>query len=406
MYKKKRILFLNRSFYPDVEATGQLLAELCEELSRDFEVHVLCGKPLYRKVRTKGLLHKSSYKNITVWRTQNTTLPKNFFPLRLVNLFSYFLFSFGTLFFLQRMDGVISETDPPLLASLAYTYSRLHRCPFIYYSQDIWPQVGEATGKFSYPFLTRILKKVNGFLYRKADRVVVPGRDMKEVLEKENGVSSYKIDVVENWADLEAIYPVKRENNPFIRKHSLEDRFVVMYSGNIGYSQDWGILLETARSLKEKEEMVFLFIGEGASKKELTNLCSSWGLENVQFLTYQEKNQLKYSLSAAQVHLIPLKKGMKGTMVPSKVYGIMAAGRPFIASVEKGSEIDRIIQEFGCGIRVNPASPQELKAALLWAFQHPQEIENMGLRGKDAVEKHFSRKICGEKFQTTLKKLI
>ncbi len=405
MNRKARLLFLNRSFYPDVEATGQLLTELCEELQFDFEIHVICGNPLYRSLKTPRLVTKISYQKITIWRINNTTFPKKYFITRFINLLSYFILCFIWTSFLKKPDCIIAETDPPLLASIAYVYSRLWRCSFIYYSQDIWPQVGLINKKMTNPVLTAILKLVNKFLYKKATRIIVPGRDMKHRLEEENFIPPYKIEVVENWANPHLIFPIQRENNIFIKHHSLENKFVVMYSGNIGLSQDLENIISVAKALRKHKDILFVLIGEGASKEKIVAMAESFHLNNLKFLTYQEKDNLVFSLNAAHIHLVPLKKGMKGIIVPSKVYGIMASGRPFIAAVDEGSEIDQLVKKFQCGLVVKPSDPEALKEAVLWAFNNRDTLETMGANGRKALENHYTRKISSAKFKKIVENL-
>ena len=406
MSSPKRLLFLNRCFYPDVEATGQLLTELCRELEKDFEIQVVCGNPLYRKVEKRGIINKTRYGNIVIWRINNTVLPKKHFLARFINLASYFIPCCVLVFFLNKVDCVIVETDPPLLAIAAYLYSRIRRRPFLYYSQDIWPQVGLINRRMTNPLIITVLKTINGFLYSRANRIVVPGRDMKKKLEEEYLIPPHKIEVVENWADPDEIYPIRKEENTFIKKYSLENKFVVMYSGNIGLSQDLENLIYVAHSLREYNEILFVLIGEGALKEKLMNMCSSLELKNIIFLPYQEKENLKFSLSAADIHLIPLKKGMRGIIVPSKVYGIMAAGKPFIAAVDEGSEIEKIVKEFCCGLAVRPSNIGELKKAVFWAFHNRDKIEKMGQKGRKALENHYSKEICGRKIKKVIEDII
>ena len=401
---KKSILFLNRSFYPDVESTGQLLTELCEELAFDFEVHVVCGNPLYRKANNRGLIHRSDYKNITIWRVNNTRLPKKNLFTRLVNLTSYFILCFYKVMFFKKVSCVISETDPPLLALIAFFYSKLRKVPFVYYVQDLWPNVGIVNQKLNQPFVIKILKRANRFLYHHAHLVIVPGRDMKARLAEENHIPLTQIKVVPNWADPEQIYPLRLQENEFY-KENFDPQFVVMYSGNIGLSQDLENVIHTAELLKENQEILFVLIGEGASKKGLIDSCCSLGLKNVKFLTYQDKNNLKFTLSAAHIHIVSMKKGMGGIIVPSKVYGIMAAGKPYIAALDKESEVQKITKEFGCGISINPSEAQELKNAVIWAYHHQPEIEKMGERGRRALEKYYSRDICTQKFKQIIHKI-
>ena len=400
------ILFLNRSFYPDVESTGQLLTELCQELADDFEIHVICGNPLYRKVKNSFLISKSNYKNITIWRINNSSFPKKHLFTRLINLVSYFIPCFFKVTSFKKVSCIISETDPPLLGLIAYFYSKVRNCPFIYYVQDLWPNVGIVNGKLTNPLIIKILKRANKFLYDNSDKIVVPGTDMKKRLGEENNIPSSKIKVVENWADPSQIYPIKPEQNVFLREDFLKDKFVVMYSGNIGLSQDLKNIIYSANSLKEIHDIIFVLIGEGAYKKRLVDLSSSLGLKNMKFLTYQEKDNLKFTLSAAHIHLVPMIKGMGGYIVPSKVYGIMAAGRPYIAALDKDSEIHKMTVEFNCGINVRPSDIEELKNGVLWAYNHKQEIERMGENGRTALEKFYSIKVCTQKFKKVIEDTI
>ncbi|MBN1223795.1 MAG: glycosyltransferase WbuB, partial [Candidatus Aminicenantes bacterium] len=169
----RSLLFLNRSFHPDVESTGQLLTELCEDLAHDFEVHVVCGNPLYRKVTPKGMISRSLYKNITVWRVNNTRFPKKHLLTRLINLSSYFVLCFLRVIFFKKVSCVVSETDPPLLGIVAFFYSRLRHCPFVYYVQDLWPQVGVVNRKLTNPVVLKILRRANRYLYDQARTIVV-----------------------------------------------------------------------------------------------------------------------------------------------------------------------------------------------------------------------------------------
>lgn len=405
MTDKKSILFLNRSFYPDVESTGQLLTELCEELAHDFEVHVVCGNPLYRTVQNKSLIQKSDYKNITIWRVNNTRFSKKHILLRIFNLSSYFILCFFKVMGFKRVSCVVSETDPPLLGIIAYIYSRLRKVPFVYYVQDLFPNVGIINQKLTHPFIITLLKRANKFLYNHAEQIIVPGRDMKNRLSKENHIPLSKIKVVENWADPREIYPVKPDKNTFLNENFDRDKFIVMYSGNIGLSQDLENVIYAADLLKEAHDILFVLIGEGAYKKKLIDLSLSLGLKNVRFLTYQDKKDLKITLGAAHIHLVPMKKGMGGIIVPSKVYGIMAAGKPYIAALDKGSEIHRLTEEFNCGIHVEPSDVQELKNGVAWVYHHQTEIEKMGQKGRRALKKYYSREVCTQKFKGVIERV-
>jgi len=229
---------------------------------------------------------------------------------------------------------------------------------------------------------------------------------MKKRLEEKNDIPSYKIEVVENWADPSKVFPICREDNTFIKKYSLENKFVVMYSGNIGLSQDLENIIHLADMFKEHKDIVFVLIGDGALKEKLKNMSISLGLKNIKFLPYQDRKDLKFSLNAADIHLIPLKKGMKGIIVPSKVYGIMASGKPYIAAVDENSEIDRIVKEFHCGIVVKPSDVGELEKASLWAYRNQEEIKTMGEKGRKALENHYTKEICTKKFKKIVENIL
>jgi len=177
-----------------------------------------------------------------------------------------------------------------------------------------------------------------------------------------------------------------------------------MYSGNMGLSQDLENTIKAADLLKEKKDILFVLIGEGAYKERLIDLSDFLGLKNVKFLTYQNKQDLKFTLGAAHIHLIPMIKGLGGIIVPSKVYGVMAAGRPYIAALDKESEVYKITEEFNCGISINPSNVEELKNGILWAYNHQPEIEDMGRNGRRALEKYYSREICTQKFKQVINK--
>ena len=395
-----RLLFFNRSFYPDVEATGQLLTELCQDLGNDHDVTVVAGRPYNMKRFGSWLpIRREKHDRVSILRAYNPRLNKRLFAGRVMNLLSYFCFSFVAGFFAKQPEVVIVETDPPVLGLIGLFFARWYHAKFVFYLQDLYPDVGIALGKLKNPLLIRALEACTQRILNAADRVVVLGDDMRERVMAKGYGHPERICVIPNWVDTTQIQPPDVVNL-FRQQHGLDGRFVVMFSGNLGLSQGLECVINAACAFAGDDRVRFVFVGEGAAKASLMELARSRHLTNTLFLPYQPKELLSMSLSAADIHLVPLRRGVAGLIVPSKVYGIMAAGRPFISAIEEDSHPAQILREHRCGLRAAPDSPAELEQAIGWALRHPDELQEMGQRGRMAAVNHFDRKISVGKFRT------
>jgi putative colanic acid biosynthesis glycosyltransferase WcaI len=382
-----RTLFLNRSYYPDVEATGQLLTELCGDLARRHEVTVIAGQPNF-VVTGQPLPARETHDGVNIVRVRNWRFSKIGIVSRAAGLASYLLLAFWAALRQRRPDAVVVETDPPALGALGAMLKWWHRCPMVFYLQDLFPEVGLALGKFRPGVLTACLRWLTNVGLQHADRVVVLGEDMKRrVLER--GVAPECVVVIPNWADTKAMQPAAGPN-AFRTEWGLEERFVVMYSGNLGLSQGLEGVLEAAEALRD-EPVTFLFVGEGAARQRLLTLCAERQLRQVRFLPYQPKARLGESLAAADLHLIPMRRGLAGCMVPSKLYGILAAARPYVAAVDADSEVAAVTATHRTGLRVEPEAPEALVRVIRWCLAHPEELKAMGERGRKVAEAYFDR---------------
>jgi glycosyltransferase involved in cell wall biosynthesis len=214
------------------------------------------------------------------------------------------------------------------------------------------------------------------------------------------GVNLKKIEIVSNWVDTDSISPLSSDDS-LRASWGLNGRFVVMYSGNLGLTQNLESILFAAREMQQ-DPAEFVFVGEGAMKATLQRRAQDWSLSNVRFLPYQPKGKLGESLSAADLHLLPLQRGLAGYIVPSKLYGILAAGKPYLAAVDADSDVARIATESRSGLVIAPDSPGELIASIRWCMNHERELVAMGDRGRRYAEAHCDRSIAVRRFTNLL----
>lgn len=395
-----RILVLNQYYHPDQSSTAQILTELCEDLAADHDVTVVAGRPSYNPVERaaprRELLH-----GVRVVRSRSTSFHRTSMPGRLANYGTYVGSCLADALSLGRPDVVLAMTDPPVVASAAAAVSAVRGIPFVYVNQDLFPQVAVALGRLHNPAVVASLRRLNRTIRARSTRIVAIGRDMARRLIDE-GAPAEKIHFIPNWADGRTIRPLERPST-FRRANGWDRKFVVMHSGNVGLSQDLGTLLRTAELLRDAPEVVVAVVGDGAARPELQARADRLGLDNVTFLPYQPKADLSDSLGAADVHLVSLRPGLAGAIVPSKVYGIMAAGKPFLASVEPDSEPAVLAAEHRCGVRVDPAGPRAMAEAILSMRAMP--LGDMGIRGRRAFEERYDRPIATASYRRLLEEV-
>jgi len=390
MSRPLRLAFFNRSYYPEFGATGQLLTELCEDLvgRHGHQVTVVAGVPLssavpvsspcwYRPVREEW------HNGVRILRAYGTTLDKRRFTGRATNYMSYFASALFGAVRLGRVDVVIALTDPPIIGLPASAAAKMHGARFVFLCQDIFPEVARLLEDFQSDLVEALLARVGKFTVERADAIVALGDTMKRRLVETKDADPSRIRVIHNWADCDAIMPASKDN-PFSRAHGLVDRFVVMHSGNVGLSQGVDRLLDVAERVRDLTDAVIAIVGDGAQKSALVNAAEARGLRNVRFYPYQPKSALIDSFATADAFLVSLKRGLSGFIVPSKLYGILAAGRPYIAAVEQDSEAAEIAREHDCGIVVPPESVAGIEAAIRELYSDRARARAMGHRARKA----------------------
>ncbi|MFQ5802365.1 MAG: glycosyltransferase family 4 protein [Candidatus Methylomirabilales bacterium] len=393
------IAFFNRSFYPDTAATGQLLTELCEGLVKEHgcRVSVVAGVSLLpaaggqANLPRRRILKREWHNGVEILRARGTRFSKKRFLGRFCNYVSYFLSACYAGFRLVRPDVVVALTDPPIIGLAAHLASRRFGVPFIMSYRDIFPEVAQLLEDFQSKTVERVLHRVNCFLVQKAHRVVALGETMRQRLIEGKMAAPSKTMIIPDWADCSEIVPGPKRN-PFSLAHGFADKFVVMHSGNVGLSQGLETVVQTAARLRQFPGIQIVFIGEGVKKPFLQDQAQAMGLENVLFLPYQPKGGLRDSFASADVFLVSLKRGFAGYIVPSKLYGILAAGRPYVAAVEEESEVSVITKRFDCGLLAEPGDPEDLAEKILILYRDRELARRFGANAREAAL-HFDRPV-------------
>lgn len=383
-----KVCFFNRSYWPDTAATGQFLTELAEDLvaHHGCEVSVVCGFPLHggNGQSGGGIVTREEHRGVQIFRAAGTTRPPQRFVGRAVNYLTYFASASLAALRVPRPEVVVALTDPPIIGLAGLAAARRAGAKFVFVCEDVFPEVASLIEDFHNAAVNRILDGVSRLLLKKADRIVALGDRMRERLIDEKGADPSKISVIHNWADCAAIVPGDKRN-PFSCAEGLAHRFVVMHSGNVGLSQNLETLLAAAERLAPYEDVLFAIVGHGARLPALQELARAKRLTNVRFLPQQPKERLRDVFATADVFVVSLKRGIEGYIVPSKVYGILAAGRPYVAAVARRSEAAVIAEEGECGLVAEPGDPDSLADQILTLYHDRDLTARMAANARRAA---------------------
>jgi colanic acid biosynthesis glycosyl transferase WcaI len=382
------ICFFNRSYWPDLGATGQLLTELAEDLTatHGWAVCVVAGRPLHaakpaeRRWRPVTREHQHG---VEVLRVAGTTFAPRRFAGRVANYLTYFVSACLAGLLSVRAQIVVGLTDPPIIGLTAWLTARCSRAQFVFLCQDVFPEVAVLVEGFQSAMVNRCLDAINRFLLRRADRVVALGETMRDRLIAK-GADPAKVVVIHNWADCDAIRPGPKRN-AFSEAAGLAEAFVVMHSGNVGLSQNLDVLLDAAGQLRSHRDIVVAIVGDGVKRAALEDRARAEGLDNVRFFPYQQRSALHESLAAADVFVVSLREGLSGYIVPSKIYGILAAGRPYVAAVEEASEVAAITRTHGCGLLASPGKAADLAEKILRLYLDRSLARSLGEKAREAA---------------------
>jgi colanic acid biosynthesis glycosyl transferase WcaI len=380
----KRLLFVNQYYWPDHASTAQHLADLAEHLAaRGHEVHVLCSQGAY-KPGTPRPPRREEHKGVQIHRVPATSLGRKSTLHRMIDYLSFYARAFLLAIFLPRFDVVATLTTPPIIGLVGTFLRRLKGSRHVYWSMDLHPDASIALGRMSPKNpVVKWLAWLSDTVYRQADKVVVLGPYMADRIAAKK-VRRDRLAIIPVWSRRDEIYPLPREGHKLRESLGLADKFVAMYSGNLGLAHSFSEVIEAARRLKNFENLVFLFVGGGPRLAEVREAKEAEGLDNIRLMDYFPREQLHASLSVADVHLITMRSEMTGIVVPGKLYGAMASGRPTLFVGPSHCESADTIRNADCGPTVNLGDPDALVEALMNLAADPAYAKASGQRGRTA----------------------
>lgn len=393
-------LVLCQLFYPEMVSTGQTLTELCEVLvDMGIDIEVVCGPPTIL-VRESSIPSYMEHRGIRIKRVWGTRFNKLNFVGRVANQITFALSVFVHLVCDGSKRPILVLTNPPFLALICGLLRKFHGVPYIYLIFDVYPETAIKLGILKEKgVVSRVWDWCNKFMFEYASVIIVIGRCMQDILARKlSAEARRKIRVIHVWSDDNLIQAASVNENPFIKKWGLEGKFVVSYSGNMGRFHDMETIMEAAKGLKGRDDIVFLFIGEGHKKQWSKDFADKWKLKNCQFHSYVDREDLGFSLKSADIGLVSLLEGQEGLSVPSKTFGLMAAGVPVIAIMSNTSEIARIVEEEQCGVVVRPGEPEELVNAILNLYNDRLKLSDMSKHAMKAIKNKYNLRTAAEAY--------
>lgn len=398
------LLILNLHYAPDLAPTGQLMTELAEDLARaGLRVTVVTGRPGYtREAAGWETLSTEDRNGVRVHRVWSFRLGRRRMIARVLNYLSFYLSAAVRVLTLPRQDVALLLSSPPFLAAVGILLKRLRGTRMVYNVQDLIPDAIVTTGLLRNRALVAVAERLSRRLVTEADRVVAIGERMAErVVAK--GIAREKVTVIHNWADGREIRPLADSQGAAYRR-DFGGRPVVLYAGNMGTNHDFETV---SRALEAEGDLPvgFLFVGDGVCVEELRNRAEAAARPHVRFRSYVPREELPNLMAAGDIHLICLKDGLGGKVVPSKVYGALAAGRPVLAVAPSDSELWAIVNEAACGVAIRNGDVEGFRAAVARLALDPEGRRKMGENGRQCFCAKYDRPHAARAYRELLSNL-
>ncbi len=373
-----RILLLNLYYPPDTSATAKMAAIVTEALAANHQVIVLCGRPSYDPTEHHRwyLFRRETHGNVTVLRAGSTDYPRFRMKQRVFNYLTYVALAVPRALFVSA-DIVLAMTDPPFEGIIGAFVAMLKRRPFIYNIRDMYPDMALGGGILRPGGAARAWEGLHRWALRRATRVIVLGEDMRERIVGK-GIAASRVVIVRDGVAIPAHSgAVDPAVISAIRGNA---RFVFLHAGNLGFYGAWETLVAAARQV-EADGIELVFVGEGAQHAAVQAAASN--AKNVRFLPFFPAKKIESVLAAADAHVVTVKRGLEGVVVPSKLYGILAAGKPVLAVARENCDAARIVQSQGCGVAADPDNPVAVAQAMRELARDPAGARQMGARARE-----------------------
>jgi colanic acid biosynthesis glycosyl transferase WcaI len=404
--KNQRIWIVSELYYPEMTSTGYFLTLIAEGLASNYDVSVLCGQPSYWARGVRASSHEK-LNGVDVRRCWATTFDKNKLPLKIINSITISLSIFWTaLVRFRRGDIVIVVTNPPLLPYLTALACQLTNADFVLLVHDVYPEIFTRLDILKpQSIFVRFLDRASCWLYNRADRIVVLGRDMRDLAANKLIERHDRIVIATNWGDTEGIFPLPRSKSRLLDMLHLDRHFVAQFCGNIGRTHGIEDLVSAAEALASDPDFHFLIIGWGAKKRWVLDQKEARRLENLTILAPLLREDLCDGLNACDVAIISFSRGMSGISVPSRMYNVLSAGKPLFAVCDDDSELAAVVREEIIGWVIPPGRPDLMVAALREAKADPGLLRAMGERARQAAETKYTSRHVIEVYKSLIQGL-
>jgi colanic acid biosynthesis glycosyl transferase WcaI len=369
-----RILLLNLYYPPDTSATAKMAESVVQMLAERNQVTVLCGRPSYEPTARRAwrLYRTEDVAGVRTVRVGSTAFPRFQMKRRLLNYLSYTALAVPRAL-LTPTDAVLAMTDPPFAGIVGAFVALLKRRPYFYNIRDLYPDMALGGSLVAPGVLARFWETLHRWALRRAHRVIVLGTDMRDRIVGK-GVLAERIAVIRDGAEL-SDGEARGLDREVVRQIRGDFKFVLLHAGNLGFYGAWPTLIAGAKELAG-DGIGLVFVGDGAQRAGMERLAA--GAANVRFLPFFPASKIPSVLAAADAHLITVKRGLEGVVVPSKMYGILAAGKPIVAVAPQETDAVALAEQMGFGVSADPDQPNQVTEVVRQLAGDPRRLERMG----------------------------
>jgi colanic acid biosynthesis glycosyl transferase WcaI len=388
-----RVLLLNLYYPPDTSATAKMAQTVVEALATNHDVTVLCGRPSYDPAERRPwrLAQTESLGRVRVVRVGATDYPRLQMKKRVLNYLTYVLLAIPQALFLN-CDVILAMTDPPFEGIVGAFVALLKGKPYVYNIRDMYPDMAVGGSIVEPGLLSRVWEKLHRWALRRATRVVVLGDDMRNrILAK--SVDPARVVVVRDGTEVSLPATTASLDPAVIQAIRENFRFVLLHAGNLGFYGAWDTLLAAAEQLNENG-VGLVFVGDGAQRERLQLAAAA--IPNVRFLPFFPGSKIPSVLAAADAHIITVKRGLEGVVVPSKMYGILAAGKPIIALAPRECDVVSIGEAKGFSVSADPSDPVQFARAVQQLVRDPERVRRMGEAASAAAPEYERSRELGK----------